>query len=48
MLIDGGLKFILDALTGIVWQDDEQVIEVHLYKNIGSQENKTSIIVKEL
>ena len=43
--IDSGVKFILDALNKIVWEDDDQVIETHLYKSRGHKNPKTIISV---
>jgi len=45
--IDSGLKFILDALSDVVWKDDRQVVEVHLYKSYGKK-HETEICVSEL
>ena len=32
--IDNVLKGLLDCMTGIVWQDDKQIIELHVFKYI--------------
>ena len=42
--IDGGIKFILDSLNGVVWIDDSQVSEVHIFKFL-SNKNLTEISV---
>lgn len=34
--LDGGLKFIMDALTGIVYEDDRQVMRVEIIKSYGA------------
>jgi Holliday junction resolvase RusA-like endonuclease len=39
--IDGGIKFIMDALTGVVYNDDSQMLEVHLFKSWGKQHETT-------
>jgi crossover junction endodeoxyribonuclease RusA len=30
--LDGRLKVLLDAMTGVVWVDDRQVVELHAYR----------------
>lgn len=30
--VDGGLKLVLDALQGILYADDAQVVELHVYR----------------
>lgn len=32
---DNLAKGVLDAMTGIVWYDDDQVVELHVYKRYG-------------
>lgn len=46
--VDSGVKFILDALNGIIWEDDDQVTEVHLHKSRGHQTHKTIVSVYEI
>lgn len=46
--VDSGIKFILDALSGIIWKDDRQVSEVHMFKEHKCPENKTVISVYQL
>jgi len=45
--VDSGVKFILDALSGIVWFDDRQVSEVHIFKT-RTKEHKTIISVWQI
>ena len=45
--VDSGTKFILDALTGVVWKDDNDVLEVHIFKS-RTKEHKTTISVYSL
>lgn len=42
---DNLAKGVLDAMTGIVWYDDDQVVELHIYKQYGSA-GKTEITVE--
>jgi Holliday junction resolvase RusA-like endonuclease len=39
--LDKLARSILDALTGIVWKDDEQVEDLHLSKRIGDEPGVT-------
>ena len=43
--IDGFLKSLLDSLNGIVWKDDNQIVELHIKKLIGQPVCYTSIII---
>jgi len=45
--VDSGIKFILDSLSGIIWEDDNQVSEVHIYKE-RTDEHRTVISVYQL
>jgi len=45
--VDSGIKFVLDALTKIVWEDDNQVDEIHIFKS-RTKKNKTIISVYAL
>lgn len=40
---DNCCKLILDALTGVVWIDDAQVIELHLYVERGANRPRTEL-----
>src|SRR4051812_13122922 len=31
--LDNRLKAVLDALTGVCWKDDDQVVEIHAYRH---------------
>lgn len=42
---DNLAKGCLDAMTGIVWYDDSQVVELHVYKQYGAV-GKTEITVE--
>ena len=43
--IDAYLKILLDAMTGIVYEDDNQVTELHVYKDVDKEEPRTEILV---
>lgn len=45
--IDNMVKLVLDGCTGIVWDDDSQVIELNAYKyiNVGKDNAKTEICI---
>lgn len=45
--IDGGLKSLLDALNGIVWRDDNQIMELHVYKAQGCPQPITTITISK-
>lgn len=32
MDIDNATKALFDSLNGIVWKDDAQIVELHIYK----------------
>jgi len=48
--VDNMLKLVLDALTGVVWQDDRQVVEVFGVKTQADRpdEARTEVIVLRL
>lgn len=41
--IDSGLKSLLDALTGIVWKDDRQVIDLHVWKEVDKENPRVEL-----
>ena len=43
--IDGCLKSLLDSLNGIVWKDDNQIVELHIKKLVAQPVCFTSIII---
>jgi Holliday junction resolvase RusA-like endonuclease len=45
--VDNCIKTIKDALNGIAYQDDSQVVEIHSIKQYSTQ-NKTIIQIKEI
>lgn len=42
--LDGRLKVALDALNGVAWQDDRQVVELHAHVLDGSQNEMTVMV----
>jgi len=43
--IDNLIKAVLDALNGVVWEDDEQIIELLAYKNHNKSRPRVDIEV---
>ena len=41
--IDSHLKCLLDSLTGIVYEDDSQIHELHIYKSVDKKNPRTII-----
>lgn len=35
--IDNAIKAFLDCLTGIIWIDDTQIVELHIFKKIDAK-----------
>lgn len=46
--IDGGLKALLDAFTGIVYHDDKQVEELHVIKRVSKENPRVEVTVRHL
>lgn len=46
--IDNYIKFIMDAMNGIVYKDDSQVVCVKAWKLYAEEEEKTVISIEEL
>lgn len=44
--IDNYQKLWMDAGTGIIWEDDSQIIELHLYKYIDRNNPRITIKIK--
>lgn len=45
--IDSGIKLTLDALNGVLWDDDSQVVELHVLKRFARNRPSISITVQE-
>jgi Holliday junction resolvase RusA-like endonuclease len=43
--IDNCLKATLDCMTGIIWEDDRQITELHVYKEIDKKNPRVEISV---
>lgn len=43
--IDNLAKGIMDALTGVLWQNDKQITDLHVTKNLGTPRVNLSIEV---
>lgn len=46
--IDNYSKCILDAYNKVIWPDDSQIIQLHIYKKEGCQEDKTIIKIEAI
>ena len=46
--IDNLVKFYMDAMNGIVYKDDSQVVEINACKNYTSYEGSTIITINEI
>lgn len=42
--IDGGPTLILDAMQGLIYKNDRQVVELHVYKMPPDKENPSTLI----
>lgn len=42
--IDNYCKAIFDALTGILWEDDSQIVSLHIDRNIGTKQPDNFIL----
>ncbi len=44
--IDNPVKAMMDCLTGLVFADDSQIIEMHITKNVGI--DRTEIVIEQI
>jgi crossover junction endodeoxyribonuclease RusA len=44
--IDNQLKLILDALTGIVWTDDKQIVDLRIVKAYDKPQPRAEIVIE--
>ena len=45
---DNPCKLLGDALNGVVWKDDKQIIEAHVYVNRTDKDKRVEVEVQEL
>jgi Holliday junction resolvase RusA-like endonuclease len=45
--LDNRAKVALDALNGIVWDDDSQVVELHLYRQDRPKDGALHLTVED-
>lgn len=43
--IDNGLKSLQDSLTGILWVDDKQICELHVFKYVDKKNPRVELTV---
>lgn len=48
MDIDNALKALLDCMTGLVYEDDRQIAELHVFKMLDKQNPRIEVQVIEL
>ena len=46
--IDNGLKLMFDALNGIVYEDDKQIVELHVYRHDDKANPRVELSVMEV
>ena len=46
--LDGVFKVCLDSLTGNLWRDDCQVVEIHAFRRDDKQNPRVEITIKEI
>lgn len=46
--IDGIVKVLLDSLTGIAWDDDACVCELHIYRDDDKERPRVEVTVEEV
>lgn len=46
--IDNGLKSLLDAMTGILWEDDSQIVELTIYKGYSKENPRVDLLITPL
>ena len=46
--LDNYAKVVLDALNGIVWEDDKQIVELHMYRYEDKANPRLEILIEEI
>ncbi len=48
--IDNGLKLLNDSCNGIIWEDDRQIVEIHVYVDRSNKDKhvEMDVYIKEL
>lgn len=46
--IDGAFKALLDSLSGVLWNDDSQIIELHAYRRDNKDSPRVEVTVEEV
>jgi Holliday junction resolvase RusA-like endonuclease len=46
--LDNRIKGLLDALIGVAWDDDDQVVEIHAYRADDKEQPRVEVVVTEL
>ena len=46
--LDNALKASLDSLTGVLWEDDRQIVELHAYKHQDKERPRIEVEVVQL
>lgn len=45
--LDNRIKVTLDALNGVAWKDDDQVVEIHAYRRDDKHDPRVTVSVHE-
>lgn len=45
---DNALKALLDALNGLLWVDDSQIVEIHLWRRDDKARPRVEVLVEEV
>lgn len=45
---DNALKALLDALNGLLWVDDSQIVEIHLWRRDDKARPRVELLVEEV
>jgi len=46
--LDNTLKAVFDCLTGVLWVDDKQIIEIHAFKVVSKENPRVELSVSPL